>query len=175
LLWADGAQNMCEKAYANAAENFGKAAPLTWSAAEQLASKSPQDARCLAAESLAFEGLATSMRGRAEVDPEHRNRLMQEAAGLVSTAKAAVEGRSSVAIGFAGAVSAGMLDAGNGRAAAQSSPNTASASGGVVAAWDSRRPFPTGVIGAAKNDAVAGLDRSSPGQRQPPRARAQTR
>jgi len=222
LLWADGAHNLFEKAYVNAAENFGRAAVLTWSAAELVASKSPKDASCLAAESLAFEGLATCMRGRAEVDLDHRKRLMQEAAGLVSTADTALKGRSSVAVGFAGAItSAGMLNAFNGRVAGtgasressamrmvaaagsmerddearassplpraalsssydtasgadQRPPHTASATAGIVEAWGFQRSRPIGAMGAVRTAAPAEVGRSSPGQRQPPRARAQT-
>ena len=54
----------------DAKQNFRKAAVLTWEAAERLALTSPEDANRLAAESLAFEGLATSMRARAAVGLE---------------------------------------------------------------------------------------------------------
>ena len=99
-LWDEGVRNVLEKKRDDAKQNFRKAAVLTWEAAERLALTSPEEASRLAAESLAFEGLATSMRAQAAVGLERRKRLMIEAENLVSTAEVSLKGRRSVAVAF---------------------------------------------------------------------------
>jgi hypothetical protein len=163
-LWEDGVRNILVKNCADAKQNFRQAAILTWQAAERSARTSPEDANRLAAESLAFEGLATCMRARAAVGLERRKKLMLEAEGLVSTADISLKGLTSYAIKYSSdIVSIGVskaFDARISETGASQSPDT-TRSEGLAAA-------------VARDEGARRLSPLPPVQRQPPRARART-
>jgi hypothetical protein len=178
LLWGEGVQNTLEKKDVPAKRNFRKAAVLTWMAAERLARTSPEAANVLAAESLAFAGLATYLQGRTAVDLERRKKLMLRAEDLVSTAEVSLKGHTSVAVEYSSdIISVGVANAFNRQtSAARASADSDAMSGqwATVAVERSGRASPswsiTGTLASSSCGSERGVDQPEPSTQSGPRS-----